>query len=414
MIGGAPLANAGPICAFRPKESHSVSKQLSPEFLLVAACCRWPPSPGRDASIRVIAQGPIEWMRVLRIARRQRVEGLLHAGLASASIALPTDFRAELGVLARDIAAQSLASAAQAGRLQSLLHDAGIENMVLKGAAVEVLAYGALGLKRAWDIDLLVSPDEVERACEVLELAGYQLVEPVRLTRPQFLTWIDLVKECELVHRDSGQRVELHWRLVDGPVLLPNMSVSSPSQLVAITNGICLRTLARDELFSYLCVHGAMHGWSRLKWLADLAALLTHERPEAIEPLYRRSLGLGAGACSAQALLLCERLLGTALPPSLKDELMGRAVVRWLFQFALATMTGGGAEVEVRARPLAKTQILLAQFALGDGWRHAAAQIRYRSVSVHDRTHLPLPKALHFLYPVLRVPLWVSRRLRSG
>ena len=391
-----------------------MSKRLSPEFLLVAACCRWPPSPGRDASIRAIAEGPIEWTRVLRIAGRQRVEGLLHSGLASASVSPPADFRAELGVLARDIARTSLASAAEAGRLQALLHDRGIESMVLKGAAVEILAYGALGAKHAWDIDLLVSPDEVETACEVLDSAGYQLVEPVGLTRPQLLTWIDLAKECELVHRDSGQRVELHWRLVDGPVLLPNMSVSSPSQLVAITNRLCLRTLAREELFSYLCVHGAMHGWSRLKWLADLAALLAHESPEAIEPLYRRSLDLGAGACSAQALLLCERLLGTPLPPSLKDELLGKPVVRWLCQFALATMTGGGAEAELRARPFARTQILMAQFALGGGWRHAAAQVRYRAISVHDRTHLPLPRPLHFLYPVLRLPLWLSRRLKSG
>jgi hypothetical protein len=28
---------------------------LSPEFLLAAACCRWPASPARDAAVRAAA-----------------------------------------------------------------------------------------------------------------------------------------------------------------------------------------------------------------------------------------------------------------------------------------------------------------------------------------------------------------------
>src|SRR5206468_9642745 len=99
-------------------------------------------------------------------------------------------------------------------------------------------------------------------------------------------------------------RLELHTSLVDSPAMLGGVSVASPLQQVAIAPGIVLPTLATDELFAYLVVHGATHAWSRIKWLADVAALLSGLPEKEIEPLYRRSLALGAGRSGGQALLL--------------------------------------------------------------------------------------------------------------
>jgi hypothetical protein len=290
------------------------------------------------------------------------------------------------------------------------LDAAQIPNLMLKGAAVEMLAYGQLGLKDAWDIDLLVSPADVEFAREILENAGYVLVQPENLSAAQFKTLVELARECEFSHRQNGMTVELHWGLADGPVLLPHMSVASPSQSVTLTDTLRLRTFAPEELFAYLCVHGAMHGWSRLKWLADLAAVVAAESPDSVEHLYRRSRALGAGLCSAQALLLCERLLSVPISAALREELRRSHAAVWLVRIALQTMAGGD-ERELDERRFAGTRILMSQLALGGSWRHAAAQLSYRAVSVHDRVYTPLPKGLRFLYPVLRAPLWLRRRL---
>lgn len=387
-----------------------MSSGLSREFGLVAACCVWPPSPAGDAAILAAARQTIDWGCLDRIARRQRVEGLVHAGLVRSRATAPAALIEALAGKAREIARRSVAQAAESGRLQALFDGAGLNNLVLKGAAVEILAYGGLGRKSAWDIDLLVQPESVEEACRVLSDVGYELVQPGDLRPAQFETYVALARECEFLHPDTDVTVELHWGLADGPVLLPAMSAESPSQLVEVTNRLRLRTLARDELFAYLCVHGAMHGWSRLKWLADLAALISRESPDAIGQLYARSRALGAGLCSAQALLLCEQLLGATIGSTLSAELRDLAAVRWLVRVALKTMVGGG-EKELEARPLASTRILVSQLALGGTWRHAAAQLRYRAVSVHDRVRTPLPKGLSFLYPLLRAPLWLSRRL---
>jgi hypothetical protein len=383
---------------------------LSREFRLVAACCAWPPSPWRDGAVHEAAARSIDWPLLGRIAGRQRVQGLVHAALARSGAAAPAAVAEALAFRAREIAAASLAQAAESVRLQAALDRAGIANLVLKGAAVEMLAYGELGKKAAWDIDLLVAPGEVTAALRVLAETGYDLAYPRGLTSAEFAIFVSLARECELRHVKLGLNVELHWGLADHPALLRGMSVASPIQWVTLSGGMRLRTFAADELFAYLCVHGAMHGWSRLKWLADLSAMLAGESPPAVEALYRRSLELGSGLCSAQALVLSQRLLGATIGRGVEAVRSQDRGVGSLVRMAVDTMAGGG-ERELDARPFADARVLLTQVALGGTWRSSWTQIRHRAVSLEDRVRFPLPKQLRFLYAVVRAPLWLCRRL---
>jgi hypothetical protein len=54
------------------------------------------------------------------------------------------------------------------------------------------------------------------------------------------------------------------------------------------------------------------------------------------------------------------------------------------------------------------------QFLLGQGWAFFAAQCRTASVGIIDVISLPLPSYLHFLYPLLRLPLWLWRRAAAS
>jgi hypothetical protein len=56
-------------------------------------------------------------------------------------------------------------------------------------------------------------------------------------------------------------------------------------------------------LFAYLCMHGALHWWNRLKWLADLNALLACTPEHGIERLLQSAEARGgSGAPGAAAL----------------------------------------------------------------------------------------------------------------
>src|ERR1700722_4793543 len=61
----------------------------SPEFLLVAACCRWPPSQSRNSAVQAAAAPVADWDAVVVAAQRQRVAGLVHDALLAAGVRLP-------------------------------------------------------------------------------------------------------------------------------------------------------------------------------------------------------------------------------------------------------------------------------------------------------------------------------------
>ena len=200
---------------------------------------------------------------------------------------------------------------------------------------------------------------------------------------------------------------------MDNPALLPGVDALGPRLMVDIAPGIRLPTLALDELFAYLCVHGATHAWSRMKWIADVAALLKNADEGEVERLYRRSLGLGVGRCSAQALLLCNLLFETRLPSSLAAELRSDPAVRYLVRIALSAMAGRNAETELDDTVFGTVPIHLSHFLLASGWRYKLSEVRRKTASHQDRSAGLLPRGLHFLYPLLAVPSWLWRRVRG-
>jgi hypothetical protein len=80
---GAQAAIAKPIAL------HAVNGPLSPDFLLAAACCRWPPSGRRVAAIRAAAENIHDWGSFLRLVKRQRVTVAVSEALRSAGIEPP-------------------------------------------------------------------------------------------------------------------------------------------------------------------------------------------------------------------------------------------------------------------------------------------------------------------------------------
>ena len=186
--------------------------------------------------------------------------------------------------------------------------------------------------------------------------------------------------------RTMARFTELQWRVADNPELLKEVHAASPTQNVVVADGLSVRTLARDDLFTYLCIHGAHHAWSRLKWLADLNAFIAATDADIVH-LHRHAQAKGAGLCSGQALLLCQRLFALPLPDDLASELQGTARVRKLCAIAadaMAERTRGGTAPE-------PWHGFWTNFLLGQGWAFFAAQCRTASVGIIDVISLPLP-----------------------
>ncbi len=356
------------------------------------------------------AAAPIaDWNTVLLAARRQRVAGLVHDALQAAGVALPAAPAAEFARRAQAIFRKNLLLATETCRLQKLLDAAQIPSVALKGVALAQLAYGSLKVKHTRDIDLLIPPDRAFAAMALLERDGYVLSFPSnQLSATQRHAVVRYSREVAFTHPDNGAFLELQWRVADNPKLLDEVHAGSPTQNVVVADGLSTRTLARDDLFAYLCIHGAYHGWSRLKWLADLNAFVAATEADVVE-LHRHAQANGAGFCSGQAVLLCQRLFALPLPDRLASELQGIARIRKLYAIAADTMADR-ARGEDGGNAAAVWRGFWTQFLLGQGWAFFAAQCRTASVGIIDVISLPLPPYLHFLYPLLRLPLWLWRR----
>jgi hypothetical protein len=382
----------------------------SPEFTLAAACCRLP-GPGRDEAVRAAAVD-IDWRSFEAVVDRHRVAGLANDALSAAGVTVESATWERLRRVAGTLALRSLQMAAETARLQRALDAAGVANLVLKGATLDLLAWGRLGLKQSWDIDLLVTPDQAAEGRKVLETAGYKLADPADAPPAAFEMWTALSKESAFVHSLTGTIVELHWRLTDAATLLPGIDANSPSQTLGLSDSLTLRTLGEEELFAYLCVHGASHAWYRLKWLADVTALWERRDEAGRVALYRRAVELGAGRCPSVLVRLLNLLLFFPLPPALASEVAGDVRAHWLAELAIDAMAGKGGAVEVRDRPFFSERILLSNFLFADGKDFWSREWRRQFVSVDDHMRLQLPPHLRFLYGPVRAPLWIWRRLR--
>ena len=393
-----------------PRDDQLVNK----EFALAAACSIWPPSDRRNAAIEEATRSGLDWERFVRVATRQRVIGLVHDGLMRAHVTVPESIAKAIGNAARLQTQTNLQFAGELIRLHRAFEKQGLPVTYFKGIPTAIDIYGDIGIRHTKDLDLLVSPEQIADASAVLEATGYnRFSPPTSVEGARLRTLIQTGKDFVFVHKDNPTlEVELHWRLFNNKEFVETLPRHAEFKQYPSLDGITLRTFVGDVLFTYLCAHGAVFAWARLKWLADIGALLAKD-PTQTERLYRVASALGAGRAAAQAILLCKHLLGTDLSENLVSELEGDTAVRRLFGLAMTAMTSGGAETEPYDLKDGLRPMTLSPWLLGRSRRFLLGEINSHWIGWNDVIDVPLPGGLQFLYPVLRVPIWLWRMTRS-
>ena len=348
-----------------------------------------------------------DWPAFEAVVARHRVGALAESGLRRAGVSPPPSTAQGLARDAARAARDALVMARESLRLQREFDAADIRAVFVKGTALALLAYRDLGVKQSWDIDLLVAPDRAMAGRRLLERLGYALHHP-DLNDRQFERFIPFAGQCAFFNAALGTTVELHWRLLDNERLLTGVDACSPTQDVELGGG-AIRTLADAPLFAFLCAHGALHGWSRLKWLADLSAFLARRSQSEIERLYGEAARIGGGRTASAALLLCHDLLDVALAPEFLRRLRsdGKAVA--LTNLAMRCIGHAGGSADFGPYSPTGIRLTLSHFTLRPGHFYLAGALRIWWNSAFDRARIALPPPLSFLHHVIRVPLALSR-----
>ena len=345
------------------------------EFALLVAACRATFAEDDGMAVGAAAVG-VDWRRLLDLAARHRVEALAWHSLKPLGLPIPDDVASEFSLRAAAIVERNLRTAIECAALAWAFAAAGLDLLFVKGLTLGALAYHSPYLKMGWDIDLLVAPDRVADAAEVLGRSGYAAAVPA--PPADLAAWHRRRKESAW-HRPGEFHLDLHSRLADHRSLITGIGMGSPRQSVMVAPGIELPTLGPDELFAYICVHGASSAWFRLKWITDLAALLHGKSENEIDRLYARSQSLGAARAAGQALLLAERLYRTRLSTSLRAALRRDGAIGWLADAAMAELANLREPTE---RRFGTATIHASQLLLQPGLRPMLSELRRQAADV--------------------------------
>lgn len=341
---------------------------------------------------------------VTRVAMRHGLAAVVAERLRETGACIPDGLQAQSARRARATLRQLDDSLA----LDDAFRAAGVPLLFLKGVTLAArLNRGRLGLRPSVDIDVAVAGRHVEHAWEILTSLGYRTISPDRPLSPPARRLFQWASK-DSVHQRPGSphTVELHWRLSDDLA-----DPSPPSQSVwrrqVVTPGRSLAMLPDEALFVYLCTHGAVHCWARLKWLADVVALVeeSDDRGTAYWLAARRQ---GAAVPAASALLLAHRLCGLPLPPAFEHPRSLR--LRLLEALSFRIITSGGGTFDLGAARMGGWAEFAAKLLVATNLGSCARLLRSLLISAEDIGRVPLPPWAAGLYPLLRLPLLLMRR----
>ena len=151
--------------------------------------------------------------------------------------------------------------------IQQAFRDAGIECLVLKGIALAVTHYPNPGLRPMDDIDLLVRPEDVDRAVAALPRAGW--TSPLR--RPDLFL---RVAHATAFRDSKGREVDLHAHLLAGTM---DTELDRQRWARSVTVGrpdTPVRTLDTTDQLLHVLVHGAESDPPAIRWMADAMMIL--------------------------------------------------------------------------------------------------------------------------------------------
>ncbi|MEE8389482.1 MAG: nucleotidyltransferase family protein [Anaerolineae bacterium] len=262
----------------------------STTYRLLALCARAECDATHYNQLARQAAQLIEWEEVPAQAEAHGMAPLFYTHLKAAGIQLPSSVRRKLqGLYLRHRHANQVRTCVLRDVLTAY-EAAGIQAIVLKGAALSHLVYPEPGLRPMSDLDILVPKSDLWRAQRLLAELGFDApLPPSPALPPRHLPAAILQTEGLSI------QVEIHHRLLsnylNNAISYVRSRVSSgkripqkvqPDGLTVSPHPFALAdmtayTLGYEDTLQHLCQHLASHvnvwDFGRLIWVADIVSL---------------------------------------------------------------------------------------------------------------------------------------------
>jgi Uncharacterised nucleotidyltransferase len=396
--------------------------RFSPEFQLTCLCCRVDPTAVEQAEIRRLL-GVVDVAAFCELAvTRHRIGSLVHAALCKLPASdLPPGLMAPLAEAAKLNAVKVLQAMRTHIMLARWFAEAGVDWLPFKGITLAVRYYGDSSARHVNDLDIWVPAGSLDRARTTLREHGFRelgahIHGDLAARGERHAAYLASFYHEEQQYNPEFGNLELHWRLADDP----SQFRLAPEQILANADTIkigsaSVRVMSDPDLLLYLCDHGARHGWSRLKWLADLPRVLAHgawDWPQVLG----RARQLGCYQSLVLGLALCRDLFGWSPPAELSTAI---ARSRRLTLALRLMRHSWDAPAPTNAVPFAQVvRQVLRELALNVLLTSSPRSVLYQLwrylLSPNDLRVLRLPDRWFGLYYLMRPALILARRASGG
>ena len=191
----------------------------------------------------------------------------------------------------------------------SALAAAGVPVCAVKGPVLAERLYPAPEARHCLDLDLLVRPEDFDRAVETLTQVGYKTGDPLTISYLRRYS-----HHLELSGTGLAP-IELHFRAYAGfGAELPAEVLFDRAAPFRLSDKISVVTPSPEDEFVYLSVHAAGHSFIRLVWLYDLKLLLRHYPQLDWERVAATAQRFGVIGPVAYGTQLLQWWLGVPLP----------------------------------------------------------------------------------------------------
>jgi hypothetical protein len=294
-------------------------RDIRPEVEILLCSARGAGEADRLARIQKLLQGPIDWLLLFRLANENGMLPLLCECLPQDSSVVPPETKAQFSGANRQSMLRGLFLSAELLRIMESLRRRGIVALSCKGPVLGQLAYANPLLRQFSDLDIVVPQRFMADVYGEMEALGYEAKFP----RERFVAWNgkNIPGEYVFVHKVNRAMVEWHTeatlRHFPRP---PDLEAMSRRSAIVSMNGREIATFAPADTMLMLCVHGAKDFWSRLIWVADIAALGEKLTDVDWDRLFEGAKKYDAERMVRLGLWLARRIFECELPEDVLQE----------------------------------------------------------------------------------------------
>ncbi|WP_169742986.1 nucleotidyltransferase domain-containing protein [Desulfobacter vibrioformis] len=389
----------------------------SPELCLLISCLRLSLNRNADYESLSGCGKEIDWDHFFQLLERHRCTLQVYPVLKRLGRQCVPDN--VLDRLKMHVRRKTTLAMAKAGTLLCLAKQFDCENipfLPIKGPVLALQAYGGVGARSMKDLDILVAPERISDAQELLFRMGYKRTQPdFELTPRQTAEAFRNQHHFSYHHPDSGEQIELHWRFGSNRHLFPICfeELWKERQVLQFA-GLDIPVLPLHHTLLLLCTHGTNHHWFRLFWLNDLARLVCANDGVNWGSLTACAARLGLERMLAEGMLLCSLLFDLPIPDPVRCYAATDRGTLKITRIALELI--GRVEEPVYYRPHSKAYVLSklhsAMIRKDLGYR-VSLLLAHLNAPYPDWKRVSIPDRFFIFYYLLRPIFWLERMYLS-